>query len=37
MKAILATIFLGLFGAALAFLPAGNRVLAQSPAGPQGG
>src|SRR6202049_3739396 len=37
MKAILATIFLGLFGAALAVQPAGNRVLAQSPAGPQGG
>jgi VWFA-related protein len=37
MKAILARIILGGLGAALALLPAENRVLAQSPAGPQGG
>src|ERR1700730_3522770 len=36
MKAILATIFLGFWGAALALLPAENLVMAQSPAGPQG-
>jgi len=37
MKATLATIFLGLSGAALALLPAANPVSAQSPPGPQGG
>jgi VWFA-related protein len=37
MKATLATIFLGLSGAALALLPAANPISAQSPPGPQGG
>ena len=37
MKATLATIFLGLSGAALALLPAANPIAAQSPPGPQGG
>jgi VWFA-related protein len=37
MKATLATIFLGLSGAALALLAAANPIAAQSPPGPQGG
>jgi VWFA-related protein len=37
MKATLATIFLGLSGAALALLLAANPISAQSPPGPQGG